>query len=489
MYITMVGAECAPVAKAGGLGDVIHGLSRALIAQGHQVEVVLPRYDCLRSDLIEDPRTEVEHLPVPFYGEEVPCRIDSGRVHGIPCYFVAPRSDHRFFDRGRIYGETDDAGRFAFFSRAVLEFLLQTGKEPDVLHCHDWHTALVPVLRWEVFEALGLTRPRVCHTLHNLAHQGVAGDYVLRAVGLEPARLMTADRLLHRGHPHLANLLAGAIVYANFVTTVSPRHAWEVRHLGLGAGLEETLQRYEHKFCGVLNGIDSDTWDPETDPHIAQTYGPGSLPGKARDKADLRRRLGLADEAKPIVAIVSRLERQKGVDLMHHTIRYALDSGCQMVLLGSALEASIDASFRDLERRTAGRRDCRLVLGYDEELAHRIQAGADIMVIPSLYEPCGLTQMIALRYGVVPVVRRVGGLADTVFDANYSDVAFEVRNGFLFDDPTPAGLESALRRAIRLWFRYPEYFRQLRLNGMRADNSWAGPARRYLEIYAAMGAA
>lgn len=488
MYITMVGTECAPVAKAGGLADVIHGLSRELMRQGNQVEVVLPKYDCLRLDLIEDRHTVLDRLVVPFYGQGLACAVESGRVDGIPCYFIAPRSDHRFFARGRIYGETDDPGRFAFFCRAVLELLLRAGKQPDILHCHDWHTALVPVLRWEVFEALGLTRPRVCHTLHNLAHQGVAGDHVLRAAGLDPARLMTADRLLHWGDPHRANLLKGAIAYANAVTTVSPRHAWEVRHGGQGMGLEDTLKRHGDKFCGVLNGIDQDTWDPRTDPHIAQVYGPTSLPGKARDKAALRRRLGLADAARPIVAIVSRLERQKGVDLMRHGIQFALDSGCQVVLLGSAQEGWIDALFRDIERRTEGRADCRLVLRYDEELAHQIHAGADIMLMPSLFEPCGLTQMIALRYGVVPVVRRVGGLADTVFDANYSDVPFEARNGFLFDDPTPAGLESALRRAIRLWFRYPEYFRQLRLNGMQADNSWAGPARRYLEIYAGIRA-
>jgi len=483
MYIIQVGAECAPVAKVGGLGDVIHGLSRALAEQGNQVEVILPKYDCLRSDLIEGLHRTCEDLQVPFYDQWLSCSVESGYVDGIHCFLIDPHSEHGFYQRGRIYGEVDDPGRFAFFCRAVLEFLLKTGKQPDVLHCHDWHAALVPVLRWEVYEALGLKRPRVCHTLHNLAHQGLAGEYLLRAVGLEPARLMTGDRLLDRDRPHTANLLKGALVYANAITTVSPRHAWEILHTDQGMGLQETLQIHSHKLRGVINGIDEGTWNPWTDPHIVRTYGPEYLPGKACDKRQLRRQLGLEEAAKPVVAIVSRLDRQKGVELMRHAIHYALENGCQMVLLGSASEPWIEELFQELKRNSDGSTDCRLILEYDEALSHQIHAGADIMVIPSVYEPCGLTQMTAMQYGVVPVVRRVGGLADSVFDANYSDRAFEEVNGFLFDDPTPAGLESALRRAIRLWFRYPAYFRQLRLNGMHTDNSWSGPAREYLDIY------
>jgi starch synthase len=248
-------------------------------------------------------------------------------------------------------------------------------------------------------------------------------------------------------------------------------------------GLQEILRKHEHKFRGVLNGIDYGAWNPETDPLLDQGYGPSSLPGKARNKSALRARLGLAEVAKPLVSIVSRLDRQKGVDLMLHAIDYALGSSCQVVLLGSAPEPSVDAQFRDMKRRTDGNPDCHLELGYDEELAHQIYAAADIILVPSVFEPCGLTQLIAMKYGVVPVVRRVGGLADTVFDANHSDKAFEERNGYLFDDLSPQGLESALGRAIRLWFEHPEYFRQLRLNGMLTDNSWTGPAEQYLEIF------
>jgi starch synthase len=233
----------------------------------------------------------------------------------------------------------------------------------------------------------------------------------------------------------------------------------------------------------VLNGIDYSVWNPALDGHIPKTYGPDSLPDKAVSKRALRERLGLQDAFKPIVSVVSRLDRQKGVHLIRHGIYYALENDCQFVLLGSAPEASVNADFWRIKHEMDASPDCHLELAYDEELSHLIYAGADMILIPSVYEPCGLTQMIAMKYGAVPIARRVGGLADTVFDANYSDRPFEVRNGYLFDDLTEEGLESALGRAIGLWYRYPEYFRQLRVNGMRADNSWNHPGQQYLNIY------
>jgi len=199
----------------------------------------------------------------------------------------------------------------------------------------------------------------------------------------------------------------------------------------------------------------------------------------------LWRATGMTDEdfGKPIIAVVSRLDGQKGVDLIRHGIDYALRKDCQFVLLGSAPDPAVDELFRDIKRRMDGNQDCHIELAYDEALSHWIYAGADMILMPSVYEPCGLTQMIAMKYGAVPIVRRVGGLADTVFDANYSDQPFEQRTGYLFDDLTESALESAMGRAIGLWFSYPEYFRQLRLNGMRQDHSWGRPARRYLDIY------
>lgn len=483
MYIAMVSAECAPVAKAGGLGDFVHGLARALGQRGHRCEVLLPKYDSLRLDLIEGLEPIHRGLQVPFGGALVPCDIEQGRVDGVDCLFVNPQPGQDQFRRGRIYGEPDDPARFALFCRAVLEFLKAGGRAPDILHCHDWQTGLVPVLLYEVFQGLGMDRTRAVYTLHNLGHQGWVGRDTLSLAGLSPERLMTPDRLQDSGNPAGVNLMKGGIVYANFVTTVSPRYAWEAQNTEQGMGLQGLLRQYDGKFAGVLNGIDDLVWNPQHDPLIAHAFGPESLPDKALNRTALRQRLALADGPKPILCVISRLDRQKGVDLIRNGIGSALARGAQVVLLGSAQEPALDLAFRALKAELADNPDAHLELGYDEALAHQIYAGADLILIPSVYEPCGLTQLIAMKYGVVPIVRRVGGLADTVFDANYSDRPLAQRNGYSFDDLTDTAQDAALDRAIGLFYQYPDWFRKLRLNGMRANHSWDVPAGRYLDIY------
>jgi starch synthase len=482
MYVVMISAESAPVAKAGGLGDFVAGIAHDMSARGHRVEIILPKYDCLRFDRIWELH-KVQDLWVPHYGEWLHCDVEVGQADGLSCYFIEPHSPQAFFHRGRIYGEPDDADRFAFFSRAALEFMHKSDRHPDIIHCHDWQTGLVPVLLYEIYQQLGMTRPRVCYTLHNLGHQGWTGEHILRQVGLEPAAVMTPDRLQDNGNPAAVNLMKGGIVYSNYVTTVSPRYAWEVQYSDQGMGLQQTLQQHAAKFGGVLNGIDYEIWNPETDPHITQTYCADTLQRKARNKAALRRRLLLEDAFRPIVAVVSRLERQKGPELIRHAAHYCLANDAQFVLLGSTQDPQINDSFWELKYQLDDNPHCHLEIAYDEELSHQIFAGSDMIVIPSVYEPCGLTQMIGMRYGVVPVVRRVGGLSDTVFDANYSDQEFTRCNGYVFNDYTAEELESALERAIGLWFRFPEYFRQLRLNGMAQDHSWNRPGQRYLDIF------
>ncbi|MCF7992217.1 MAG: glycogen synthase [Thiohalocapsa sp.] len=483
MFITMVSPECAPVAKAGGLGDFVQGLAREVAIRGNAVEIILPKYDCLRFDRVWGMHKIYRDLWVPFHDRAIHCDVEYGEVDGLKCFFIDAHSEHGFFNRGKIYGDADDPERFAFFSRAVMEFLYKSGKRPDVIHCNDWQTGLVPVLLFELYAGLGMERSRVCYSLHNMGHQGWTGPQVLHMNGLDAARLITPERLQDPGSPGAVNLMKGGIVYANFVTTVSPRYAWEIQHTDQGMGLQGVLKAHDGKFGGVLNGIDYSTWNPEIDSHIATNYGVDSLPKKAANKVALRRRVGLTDVFKPLIAVVSRLDKQKGVELIRHGIYYALEQGCQFVLLGSAPDPGVDARFRAIKHEMDASPDCHLELGYDEELAHLMYAGSDMILIPSVYEPCGLTQMIAMKYGCVPIARRVGGLADTVFDANYSDRPFEERNGYLFDDLTYDGLESALGRAIGLWHRYPEYFRQLRLNGMRMDNSWNRPGQHYLDIY------
>jgi starch synthase len=483
MFIVMVTPECAPAAKVGGLGDVVHGLSKELTLRGHSVEVVLPKYDCMRYDRVAGLTQSYSHLWVPFYSQWVSCDVYCGWVDGLKCFFIEPHSHHRFFHRGLYYGHHDDAERFAFFSRAALEFLLKTNRHPDIIHCHDWQTALVPVLLYEMYQSLGMTHPRVCYTLHNVGHQGLHGETILRQVGLNPGALMTYDRLLDDHRPGTVNLMKGGIVYANFVTTVSPRYAHEIRHTHLGMGLQRILAVHHQKLGGVLNGIDYNVWNPEVDPHIPRRYSLATLQDKYANKEALRARLWLRHAFSPLVAFVGRLDHHKGVELIFHAVPYCLQHGCQFVLLGSSPHGHINDAFWRLKAQFNDHPDCHLEIGYHEELAHLIYAGADLILVPSEYEPCGLTQLIGLKYGTVPVVRNTGGLADTVFDANHAPKPYHERNGYLFNDYNWTGLESALRRAIGLWSHYPQYFRELMVNGMQYDYSWNHPGWHYVNIY------
>ncbi len=287
----MVASECAPVAQAGGLAEVVFGLSRELEWRGHPVEIILPKYDCLRYDQIFNLGVAYADLWVPWYSGAVHTTVWFGFVHGRRCYFIDPHCADNFFHRGRFYGDADDAARFAFFSKAALEFLYQSGRRPDVLHCHDWQTGLVPVLLYELYQQAGMPDPRVCYTIHNFGHQGVAGENLLWATGLtRPAHFYDPARLQDDFNPSAINLMKGGIVYSNFVTTVSPQHAWEAAHTDQGQGLGHTLHLHHGKFAGVLNGVDYDVWNPEIDPAIPVRYTADDVAGKYAAKAALRDR-------------------------------------------------------------------------------------------------------------------------------------------------------------------------------------------------------
>ena len=484
MYVVMIAPELAPVAKVGGLGDVTFGLCRELEIRGNSVEIILPKYDCMRYNHIWGLTRAYENLYVPWYGGGINCTVWFGFVHGRKCFFIEPHSGDNYFNRGVYYGHSDDLMRFAFFNRAALEFMLKTGKHPEIIHCHDWQTALVPVMLYEIYQHLGMRHSRVCYTIHNFRHQGVTGGQVLHATGLNrPEYYFHYDRLRDNHNAQALNLMKGGIVYSNFVTTVSPRHAWEAKDGGQGFGLEHTLHVHQNKYGGVLNGLDYDMFNPENDPHIPAHFNPATIEKKYENKRALRQRLWLADNEKPIISFIGRLDPQKGPELVRHAIFYALNNRAQFVLLGNSPEKSINDHFWGLKHHLNNSPDCHLEIGYNEELAHLIYAGSDMMIVPSRYEPCGLTQLIAMRYGTVPVVRSVGGLADTVFDKDHSNRALHDRNGYVFDHADNAGIESALQRGISCYYQFPEHFRNLLINGMKCDYSWNHPGQHYLNIY------
>ncbi|MDJ0634411.1 MAG: glycogen synthase GlgA [Xenococcaceae cyanobacterium MO_188.B29] len=485
MYIVQIASECAPVIKAGGLGDVVYGLSRELENRGHCVELILPMYDCMRYDHIWGLHDAYRDLYVPWYGGVIHCSVFCGWVHGRVCFFIQPHSEDNFFNRGLYYGSQDDNMRFAFFSKAALEFLLRSNKRPDIIHCHDWQTGLVPVMLYEMYQYHGMGNQRVCYTIHNFKHQGIGGADILWATGLnrEPYYFQY-DRLRDNFNPFALNFMKGGIVYSNYVNTVSPHHAWEARFGDVGYGLGHTLEIHQSKFGGILNGVDYNIWNPEVDNYIPQKYSLDTIAEKAKNKQALRNRLLLQDVKKPIIAYIGRLDQQKGVHLVHHAIYYALNRGAQFVLLGSATESSINSWFWHEKQYLNNNPDVHLELSFNEELAHLIYASADMMVVPSNYEPCGLTQLISLKYGTVPIVRGVGGLVSTVFDRDYdANKPPEKRNGYVFYQTDSHALESAMERAIGLWYEYPKKFEYLIQQGMEYDYSWNNPGTSYLSIF------
>jgi len=480
----MVAPECAPAAKAGGLGDVVAGLSRELELRGNAVEIILPKYTTMRYSDIWELQPSYHDLWVPWYAGAVRCTVWFGYAHGRKCFFIEPHSAANFFGRDRLYGYWDDAERFAFFSKAAVEFMLAAGKRPDIIHCHDWQTGLVPVL---LREQHGGAWPdgRVCYTIHNFRHQGTSDEQVLWALQLgRPDYFLDSDRLGDDFRYRGLNPMKGGIVYADFVTTVSPNHGDEALYDDGASGLGRTLKEHSGKFRGVLNGVDYDTWNPETDPHLAAHYSADAIESKRENTGALREAFWLRKTAGPVVAYVGRLEEQKGMHLVHHALFYTLAHDGQFVLIGDAHHHDgINAHFRHLKDHLNDSPDCHLEIGYQEELAHLVYAGADILIAPSLFEPCGLAPLIAMRYGTVPVVRATGGMTDTVFDYDNSGHPRAERNGYVFHHTDNRAIESALGRALWLRSVRPREFRDLAATCMRADYSWAGPGQDYLDIY------
>jgi len=484
MHITMIASECAPVAKVGGLADVVYGLSKNLELRGNSVEILLPKYDCLRNDQITDLTLFYKDLSVPWNRGAVRCSVWLGSVSGRKCFFIEPHSNENFFARRVIYGCADDGMRFAFFCKAALEFLFKSGKRPNIIHCHDWMTGLCGALLYELYQSQGMEAVRVCSTIHNFRHQGIVGENILYATGLgRPEYFFRPESMRDVSNPRALNLMKAEIMYSNFVTTVSPYYAWEAMNTEQGCGLGPLLILNQHKFAGILNGIDYDVWNPESDRFIPVRYNADSVEEKLRDKNALRDYFHLREDSKPLIAYVGRLDEQKGIHLIRHALSYAPLHGAQFVFLGTSHDSALNNQFMTLKKQLVNHQDCAIELNFNEELSHLIYAGADMVIVPSMFEPCGLTQLIALKYGAVPIVREVGGLINTVFDRDYSDQPPQLRNGFTFHHTDTTAIESALYRALDLWYNHPRDFQSLQRNGMRYDFSWNVSGGKYQEIY------
>lgn len=474
MHIIHIASEIAPAARVGGLADVILGLGRELLRQGHQVTLILPKYASLELKYIESLSLLNEEVSSYWKGRECANRIWIGKTGGLKVIFIDP--EEPFFQRETIYGYEDDIDRFLYFSRAALDFLVKKALKPDVIHLHEWQTAAIAPLAKTIYASR--VKSKVVLTMHNLEYQGLCSQFNLQDIGLNTA-------FPDNKHPHLMNILKGGIMYADSLNTVSPTYSRQVLTEQYGFNLHTTLLQYQDKFSGILNGLDYHFWNPAEDVFlpIQYTSDESLFEKKQMAKMALRQRLGLAEDNRPIIGCVTRLVPQKGLDLIKHTLSYSLANDAQFVLLGSTSNSKVQEEFASLKRKYHNHPNVHLILQHQEELVHQIFAGSDIMIVPSLFEPCGLTQLIALRYGSVPIVHKTGGLADTIHDVDYSGKPFAETNGYSFDAAEISKLEEALGRALKCQKSEPGKWRQLILNGMQQDFSWSRPVLKYLDLY------
>lgn len=481
MRILFASSEVSPFAKTGGLGDVAGALPKALAAAGHDVIVVTPHHRAARAYL-ESSTLASEWLPpldVDSPAFSYPAGVRRSTLPGtdVPIYFIA---SNEFFDRPFVYSNREDGfddqlERFSFFSHAAVALARRLGGAYDVLHAHDWHTALIPVLQREKLHAEEtFSNARTVFTIHNLAYQGVYPAQRFRYLGIRDA-WWSSGGVEHFGE---INLMKAGIAHCDSITTVSPTYAKEIQTAEHGSGLDGLLRELSWKLTGILNGIDEQEWDPANDPRLAANFDPVALAGKSRCKKALRKETGLIQKAKaPLFGLVSRLVGQKGIDLLLPALPSIVGMGAQIVILGSG-EPQYESALRLLDARLDG--NLRFIAGFDNDLAHRIYAAADVILMPSLYEPCGLNQMYALRYGAPPLVRLTGGLIDTVLPFDGSNGA--VATGFAFERPDSIDLRHAAFVAT-LAYRDEKLWRQLQRNGMEHDHSWAASAKEYIRVY------
>jgi starch synthase len=477
LRVGFVSAEIAPFAKTGGLGDVAAALPRYLHAAGHDVRVFMPLYG--RVDLRGQPVVAVSFLqdvPLRMGGHDLTFSVVTAPLPGsdLPIHFVVCPA---LYGRQAIYAnDGDEHLRFAFLSRAVLECCQRMGWAPDIVHANDWHTALLPlylktIYAWDrLFE-----RTKTVLTLHNLAYQGTFPARVLRDLALDGVTSLLHQEQLAAG---AVSFLTTGLLYAHAVTAVSETYAREIQTAEHGMGLDGLLRARRDSVYGIVNGVDTAIWSPERDPHIQRTYSATDLGGKRLCRAHLMTKFGLSDDArKPVVGIVSRLTGQKGFDLCERVLPWLLaQNRIRLVVLGSGSRplAQMFASFAARWPRRAAFHE-----GYDDPLAHQIEAGADMFLMPSRFEPCGLNQMYSLAYGTVPIVRKTGGLADTVQPWHPRTGA---GTGFVFEHYTEAGLRWAFGQALRAWSDATAW-RKLMVAGMAQDFSWERQIQKYVALY------
>lgn len=466
MNILFAASEALPYVASGGLADVAGSLPSAIVKKGHDCRVVIPLYKCISAEMRAS-LTFLTNITVDVSWRKQYCGIFTGIYKGVTYYFI---DNEYYFGRDSIYGFYDDCERFVFYSRAVLEMIRCIDFKPDIIHANDWQAAMIPVY-YQIFYKYqqGYENIHTIFTIHNIQYQGKYGKEVLNELMGIP--------LYHTGlleYDGCVNMMKGAIETADKITTVSPSYAWEILDPWYSHGLDRALNTKQYKLCGFLNGIDVDGYNPETDPAIPANYSVKNMQGKARCKQALLEELGLQDGDEPIIGIVTRFVSHKGIDLIRYVFEDILNLGYKFAILGSG-EKIFEDFFKEMAWRHPGR--VSVTLGFIPQLARRIYAGCDMFLMPSQSEPCGLAQMVAMRYGTLPIVRETGGLRDTVRDGGG-----ENGNGFTFKTYNAHDMLGACNRAKIAYDDKPRW-KALQKTAMESDFSWNVSAELYLGLY------
>ncbi len=467
MKVLFATSEAYPFAMSGGLADVAGALPKALRKRMVGCRIILPLYGNISEEMREK-MTFICNITVPVAWRRQYCGVFEAHLDGVIYYFI---DNQYYFKREGLYGYFDDAERFAFFSRAVIEVLPHIGFTPDIIHCNDWQTALIPVYMDAFYKQNEFYKDiKTVFTIHNIQYQGKYGYDLYRDVlGLPEERFGIVQ------YGDSINLMKGAIMCADKITTVSPTYSREILEPYFSHGLDGILKEYTYKLCGIVNGIDVDVYNPETDPLIYKNFTSDDLSGKAVNKQKLQEEMGIPQrDDVPVIGIVTRLVKHKGLDLVKHVFEELLQADLQFAILGSG-EWEFETFFYEMAQKYPDK--VGLKLGFNPTLAHRIYAGADIFLMPSQSEPCGLAQMVALRYGTIPIVRETGGLNDTIKDSDDG-----IGNGFTFANYNAHDMQNTVWRAID-GFRNREGWQILQKRAMLCDNSWKTSANAYIGLY------
>jgi len=467
MNILYAASEALPFIASGGLADVAGSLPGALKKEGAECRVVMPLYSDIKQEL-RDRMTYVTHFNVPLAWRNQYCGLFEAEIGGVKYYLL---DNEYYFKRSGIYGFFDDAERFLFFSKAILEMVSHIDYNPDIIHCNDWQTAMVPVFLNVLYRGVEKFRNvKTVFTIHNIAYQGKYGKEVgVDIAGLPPHAMGIVE------YDKDVNMMKGAIDQCDMVTTVSPTYATEILDSWFGFGLDRILREKQYKLCGILNGIDVKSYDPATDAEIYKNFSADHPKGKAANKAELQKTLNLEiDPARPVVAMISRLVGMKGLDLVRYIFDAMLAEGIQFVVLGTG-DFIYENFFADMARKYPG--SVAVKKGFIPDLARKIYAGEDMLLMPSKSEPCGLAQMVALRYGTIPIVRETGGLGDSI-----TDLGGENGNGLTFKTYNAHDMLNAMKRAVDLYHDEDSWQKAV-VHAMQCDFSWQQSAVQYMEMY------